>query len=1024
VGGTKGSQTATNQTTSTPNPQAMQAYSNVLNQAQGVAATPYQAYGGELVAPFNQQQNMGVAGINQYAGAAQPYLNTAAQQTLANSQPLSQAAIQSYMSPYTQDVVDATQAQFNNQNAIQQQGVVGNAISQNALGGNRSAIAQSEMANQQQLAQAPVIANLRNQAYATGLTTAQQQQQVGLQGAVQYGGYGVAGQTAGLQGAGAQLGAGTQQQTTKQAQDTALQNQYAAQQAYPFQTAQWLAGLDTGVGSQMGGTSSGQTTSPAANPWSSILGGVTSGVGLLGATGAFGGAGWMAGLSDIRAKENIKKIGKLHDGQIIYRFNYKGSPETHIGLMAQDVEKKHPESVHEVNGLKHVDYDSATQDAIKRARGGVAGFADGGVPTTPWANGVSWVPNANIGHGSGAPHASAPAAFQQPQNTMSKQAASIGGLAKTLMDGVNGNVGNPVAGAEGPSSLGGASGPQELVGTNPQQQQQIDWAADAMGDAQGVAGFADGGTPTYDDSDTINPGDPIRLGLEGPEGDPTNMPAGIASGANPALLADAGVKAPKVIDTSAIPNDVSTTPNDKSQALSFSGDTKASNADDLPSEVALGYSNGIAPASVRSTNEAPYQTPNSKGPNVDWGENGKLWPSLISAGFGMMASRAPQLGVAIGEGGQAGVNSYNAQVEHDEQAKKLAAQLDQQAQQNARADAKDKLAADSASLIRGPDGKMMVNPAYMQAKTAEAEVSTKDKWLPAGSVVSGDQTHPLLMNQSDGSVKDAVTGKAPQIGDKITSAPVKGAPDPGVVSSVANAIKSGHQPPNLSGLYGMSGPVRAALEENGFDLAKAQLEYSAAQKQIASLNGPQMVKFVGLAHSVNSTIDEVRELSKQMDNSGIPMLNHGRLVAYTQGAGNTPGGQLATRYLTAVNTLKEEFANLAQGGYAPTEAVWKLANDQINGDYGVKQMGSSLDEVQRLINYRVNGIPGLQQNGPGAANRYTGSDGSSPQHSPTPASATAAPPQGAIDMLKKDHSLAPAFDQKYGQGASGKVLGQ
>ena len=46
-----------------------------------------------------------------------------------------------------------------------------------------------------------------------------------------------------------------------------------------------------------------------------------------------------AALSDKRAKANIKPIGITFDGQPIYKYNYKGSPKTEIGLMAQDVEK-------------------------------------------------------------------------------------------------------------------------------------------------------------------------------------------------------------------------------------------------------------------------------------------------------------------------------------------------------------------------------------------------------------------------------------------------------------------------------------------------------------------------------------------------------------------------------------------------------------------------------------------------------------------------------------------------------------
>ena len=51
--------------------------------------------------------------------------------------------------------------------------------------------------------------------------------------------------------------------------------------------------------------------------------------------------------SDRRLKENIKIIGKTHDDQRIYRYNYKGDPRIHIGLMADEVEKKHPHAVGE-----------------------------------------------------------------------------------------------------------------------------------------------------------------------------------------------------------------------------------------------------------------------------------------------------------------------------------------------------------------------------------------------------------------------------------------------------------------------------------------------------------------------------------------------------------------------------------------------------------------------------------------------------------------------------------------------------
>jgi hypothetical protein len=280
--GSKGSDTKT----TAPNPTAMAAYQDILSRAQGVSGTPYTPYTGQLVAPVNTQQNLGISNINQNAGFAFPYIQQAAGYANDAAQPLTHDQIQYYTDPYTQRVIQATQAQFANQNEQQRQGVIGNAISKGALGGNREAIAEAELANQQQLAQAPVIAGLQSQGYTTGLNTALTEQQARAQGAYSLGNLGVSGQNAALTGANAQVGAGTLQQGTQQAQDAALYQQFINQQAYPFQTTQWLAGIGSGIGSQMGST----TTGPSPSLMGQLLGFGAAGLGAAGKAGLFSGA--------------------------------------------------------------------------------------------------------------------------------------------------------------------------------------------------------------------------------------------------------------------------------------------------------------------------------------------------------------------------------------------------------------------------------------------------------------------------------------------------------------------------------------------------------------------------------------------------------------------------------------------------------------------------------------------------------------------------------------------------------------
>jgi hypothetical protein len=75
--------------------------------------------------------------------------------------------------------------------------------------------------------------------------------------------------------------------------------------------------------------------------------------------GLFGLGGKLIGLSDERAKKDIKKVGELA-GHKLYSYQYKkgkGDGKHHVGVMAQEVEKTRPDAVStRSDGLKQVDY--------------------------------------------------------------------------------------------------------------------------------------------------------------------------------------------------------------------------------------------------------------------------------------------------------------------------------------------------------------------------------------------------------------------------------------------------------------------------------------------------------------------------------------------------------------------------------------------------------------------------------------------------------------------------------------------
>jgi hypothetical protein len=151
---------------------------------------------------------------------------------------------------------------------------------------------------------------------------------------------------AGLQGAGAIPGLYSQPATAQLGAANAQYGQQFQNLAQLLQPSVALAGL----GSNSTGTgNSTQTNYPS---WMSNIGtGISA-------------AGTIAGMfSDARLKTDIEKVGKLNDGQNIYSYRYRGSNVPQIGLLAQEVERVHPEAVGEVAGFKTVRYDLATRRA-------------------------------------------------------------------------------------------------------------------------------------------------------------------------------------------------------------------------------------------------------------------------------------------------------------------------------------------------------------------------------------------------------------------------------------------------------------------------------------------------------------------------------------------------------------------------------------------------------------------------------------------------------------------------------------
>lgn len=360
-----GSSTTTS--SSGPPQQFLDAYTDVLGQANAVTQQPLQQYdagpdASNIVAPWDVHQLDAFYALEGAQGNYQPYMGLAGDYMTAGAQPWDMnytfdvggltgagldaysqamrwaqmgappedygAALQGYLDPWTNEVVNTTADLFNNQNAEQFNQGRGNAISQGAFGGDREAVMASEMARQQASAQDPVLAGLRS----TGYTNAQQamtaEQQMALQAAgiasgigghywdefnKQQGvdeahealmhqiatnagyGFGSLGQLVqSLSGneINAWLAAGNQIQAHQQQKLNVPYEQFMQRQAWPYQNVGWLANIATGLGGSAGGTAS--TTYPPPSTIGQIGGLATAGAGVYGLGTQ---SGWWGGSS-------------------------------------------------------------------------------------------------------------------------------------------------------------------------------------------------------------------------------------------------------------------------------------------------------------------------------------------------------------------------------------------------------------------------------------------------------------------------------------------------------------------------------------------------------------------------------------------------------------------------------------------------------------------------------------------------------------------------------------------------------
>ena len=263
--------TSNSTATTTFSPEVQKAYDNLLGQLSGETST-------------NAATTGATSGLTSLASSSNPNFGTASS-TLSNAATPAYQSISNYVSPYLNQALTAQEAVQNNQNAQQQQQLLGNAAVQGALGGNRVAVAQAQLAGQQALANNQANSALINSAYQNA-------------------------ENAALQGQANQTAAGSAQADLGSAQNaSSLSNLLGLLQAgqTPYANLGTLANAAqtlSGSGATVTSQGSSTQTQPVGNGLSSIIGLGTALAGLFakgGTVPAYADGGDIAGLMQAAA---------------------------------------------------------------------------------------------------------------------------------------------------------------------------------------------------------------------------------------------------------------------------------------------------------------------------------------------------------------------------------------------------------------------------------------------------------------------------------------------------------------------------------------------------------------------------------------------------------------------------------------------------------------------------------------------------------------------------------------------------
>jgi len=213
--------------------------------------------------------------------------------------------------------------------------------------------------------------------------------------------------------------------------------------------------------------------------------------------------------------------------------------------------------------------------------------------------------------------------------------------------------------------------------------------------------------------------------------------------------------------------------------------------------------------------------------------------------------------------------------------------------------------------------------------------------------------------------------------------------------TIAQAIMEGKQAPILTGLYGQSANVRAALQKKGYDLASAQMDWQATQKLLTTMNSSQQTRLRQAVNFSYDSLDIIDQLNQAWKGGNFPLFNSAAITAASSGVDNKPLAKpiditipnpdgssttttikdkqgLATLLNAQINDLTSELGTVYKGGNTSTDESLSLAAGNLKSNWSEETLNSAVQLARTNLQLRKNSIETTQPWTPnGNNNIYT-----------------------------------------------------